>query len=117
VHRLLVCLLLASAAGPALAQVPFGAPPGVQAGDYANQVELDRQRMVALENELNARDAARRAEAAVRTLAPPPLPLPLAGSSTTGGHAIASASSGASIPDDRLAASNARVRAAADNRR
>jgi hypothetical protein len=100
----------------AAAQTPFALPPGaVLPGEYANQMELDRQRMVNLQNELNARDATRRADEAVRSLALPPLPSPPVRPQAEAGNGLAPTP--AEIPDDRLAASNARVRAAAAVRR
>jgi len=112
--RAAAVLLVLAAAGPAAAQ------PLTTATDYLLQMELQaqqelaRQRSVALENQLMSLEARLQAEqglAAVRTqqarpyLPPPPalnLPQPQIDTSKL-----------ASIPDDRLAASNRAVREAA----
>ena len=84
--------------------------------DLQAQQQMQRQRSIALENQLNALDARVQSEQRLRDVqaarppafqspADPSTPRPL----TAGGYA--------SIPDAALAASNARVRAASQNRR
>jgi len=114
----LTVFLALTASAPAMAQpATMGLPNAVTAADLAT-VQAEQQRQaVALENRLNAQDAQRRADDAVDTLralsatpalsfAPPPPP-----------RATPDPSSMASIPDARLAKSNARVQRAAENRR
>lgn len=106
-------VLLASLvmAGPAAGQVPLALQ--LDNERWAEQ-QLARQREIAIYNELSAMDARIRTDQALRDLErqrrPEPTPaLREPRRLDTGGLAT--------IPDDRLAASNARVRAAASNRR
>ncbi|WP_374572698.1 hypothetical protein [Phenylobacterium sp.] len=117
--RMILAVFAAALAGPALAQTP---PDLVSQGDLAIQnaeaQAAANRREVSLENRLNAQDAALRAETAVRALqdqsaqAATAIPPP-----ALAGAASVSLGDMASIPDERLAASNARVREAAQNRR
>ena len=112
--RGLAFILLASSAlaAPALAQV---SPQATQQLDLMTQQQLDRQRSIALENQLNTLDARVQTEQRLRDLqaaAPPPYPRgapTLTATTATGGYA--------SIPDAALAASNARIRDVTQNRR
>lgn len=111
--RIPLALIVALAAGPALAQE-------VTQGELMMMQEAARRQEVEIRNQLQALDAARRADEGVRGLraqaagdvttpALPPIP----------SYALSRvpASDMATIPDDRLKASNARVKAAANNRR
>jgi hypothetical protein len=113
-RRLALCLALLAAPATVAAQTATPRVPD----DVWMQQQLDRQRAVALENELNAREATRRADEAVRSLQA------MGQASSTPSFDVTPAPRtppppGAivSIPDARLAASNARVKAAAENRR
>lgn len=110
-----LALLLALMMTPAPVSAQTG--PGILPGEYATHLELERQRAIALENELNAREAARRAEEAVRTLQAQSRAAPLTFDVTPAIRSTPAPASMAVIPDDWLAASNARVKAAAENRR
>jgi hypothetical protein len=85
--------------------------------ELAHQQEMERQRVTAQTNELMALEARLKTEQSLATLrlqsVRPVLPEPY----LTGEGAAILPSSYPQIPDDRLAASNARVRAAAANRR
>lgn len=104
--------LMGLSAFAAAAQVPYGSvvtDPGYQA-----QQQIDRQRAIALENQLNTLDARVQSEQRLRdfqaTVPPPGLRAPE--------HPVPTGSSPyASIPDAALAASNERVRAASKNPR
>lgn len=113
--RILACTLglLGLSASAAAAQVlPYGSvvtDPGYQA-----QQQMDRQRAIALENQLNTLDARVQSEQRLRdfqaSVPPPGLRAPE--------HPVPTGSSPyASIPDAALAASNERVRAASKNPR
>lgn len=116
--RALTLLLLLAAAAPAAAQVPAPLEPGyADRAEWAAAQEAARRREVALENQLNAQDAARRADEGVRALQGQADRAQLSFVSPPGPPAAPRASDMATIPDARLAASNARVRAAASNRR
>lgn len=112
-RRLALALFATSAlAGPALAQV---SPQATQQLDLLTQQQLDRQRSIALENQLNTLEARVQSEQRLRDLqaaTPPPYPRGApaqTATTTTGGYA--------SIPDAALAASNARIRDVTQNRR
>jgi hypothetical protein len=103
-------------AGPAAAQTDPLA--NIRQQELLAQQQMIQQRSIAVENQLNALDARLRAEqslADLRAQAAPPLPIPSDPALTP--TPPAPAGGYASIPDDRLAASNARVRAASGNRR
>lgn len=112
--RALACSLglLGLSMTAAAAQVPYGSvvtDPGYQA-----QQQIDRQRAIALENQLNTLDARVQSEQRLRdfqaTVPAPGLRGPDHPAPTTGAPY-------ASIPDAALAASNERVRAASKNPR
>lgn len=117
--RVLIALLCLACAGPAAAQYD----PLVLQRDAELQAQADqaRRRDVELGNRLSTLEAQQQTDQALRDIArtrqrPPPLaiydpeaPPPRAAPVAAGAFA--------SIPDDALAASNARVRAAAANRR
>jgi len=114
VRALLLALMIAA---PAAAQTP---PGYVTEGEWAAAEAAARQREVALENRLNALDAARRAEEGIQALREqserarsPSLSEPY----VTAPRALPDPGGMATIPDSRLARSNARVREAAENRR
>lgn len=116
--RALVILAVLATAGPAAAQLT---PQDLHLqAELQAQAELARQRGVALENQLMSLEARLQAERGVATIeaqkARPYIPEPyvatLAPSSTP-----VDTSRLVSIPDDRLAASNAAVRAAQQPRR
>ena len=107
--------LFAVSAAPALAQVDHQS--AMRDLDALNQQQIQLQRSVALENQLNTLDAKVQTDQrlrdidAIRTrpsLTAPSGP-PAVGTKNDDGYV--------SIPDDMLAASNARVRAASQNRR
>lgn len=108
---LLLALMMTPA--PAAAQTAAGVLPG----EYATHLEQERQRAIALENELNAREAARRAEEAVRSLQAQSRGSTLTFDVTPAIRSTPAPGAMATIPDAWLAASNARVKAAAENRR
>ena len=112
--RRLACSLglLGLSASIAAAQVPYGSvvtDPGYQA-----QQQIDWQRAIALENQLNTLDARVQSEQRLRdfqaTVPPPGLKGPDRTAPTASGPY-------ATIPDAALAASNERVRAASKNPR
>lgn len=112
-----VLAILTAAASPAAAQLD---PARIaRENDLWAQQQLQNQRAVAMENQLNALDARLSTEVRLRELRDqarrPVLPAP---------HVSRSASAATpdlgpfpSIPDETLAASNRRVRAASQNRR
>lgn len=114
-------LTAALAASAVLAAVPASAQD-LYALERSNELRVEQQmanqRAIALENEFQALDARLRTEQALRDLrdqaAQPYVRIPR---DPSVGPALAPIPGAASIPDDRLAASNARVRAAAQNRR
>ena len=114
-RTVLILLAVSALAHPAGAQ-DLQALALQQTQDLEMQRAMDRQRDVVLHNELMVLDARVRTDQAVRDLqdqrANPPLrSLPALGAAPIDPQAYAA------IPDDRLAASNARVRAAARNTR
>jgi hypothetical protein len=114
--RIALVLLTLATAGPAVAQ-PY---LGVQARDAQTQADLQalRYRDVQITNELAAMQARAQAEQALSNLqagrSAPILSHAVRGS---GPPSVVDTSKLVSIPDSILAQSNARVRAAADNRR
>ncbi|MFN3523560.1 MAG: hypothetical protein ACK4YQ_15040 [Phenylobacterium sp.] len=113
---LLILAGLAASAAPAAAQAPGGYIPGyVTEGEAAAAEAAARQRQVDLENRLNALEAARRADEAVRTLREQSARSTLSFAPPPGPRAVPEGL--ATIPDERLARSNQRVREAAANRR
>ena len=115
-RQIAVATLALAFAAPVAAQVP-GAAGYVTQGEFDAAREAARRREVELENRLNALDATRRADEAVRSLreqadrAQPGLtPVP-------GLRLKLDPGPYAAIPDAWLAESNERVRAAAANRR
>jgi hypothetical protein len=123
-RHLAIALVFGLAAGPALAAQPLLPPTAAtqaQMQVLQSQIEIQQdlaaRRAVIQENQLNALDVQRRAEAAAAAIqaagraphVPPPPP---------GAPPPAIELNGlASMPDDVLAASNARAKAAAENRR
>lgn len=114
--RFLLALALLTTAGPAFAQTDHRTLAREQ--ELRVQQQMLQQRSIALENQLNAIDARVRTEQALSDLRvqqlTPPLRLPddpaaISPSIAQGGFA--------SVPDDRLADSNRRVREASGNRR
>ncbi|WP_374534934.1 hypothetical protein [Phenylobacterium sp.] len=107
----LVLLAATSLATPALGQV---SPQAQQQLDLLTQQQLDRQRSIALENQLNALDARVQSERRLQDFqaaAPPAYARRAPGEGATPGAGYAA------IPDAVLADSNARVRAVTQNRR
>lgn len=104
--------LLALSAGASSAQVPYGSV--VTDPAYMAQQQIDRQRAIALENQLNTLDARIQSEQRLREFEaaqpPPRLSAPERPAPTVSGAY-------ATIPDAMLADSNARVRAASKNPR
>lgn len=110
--RALIVLAMAAAATPAAAQ---DAMLQHYIAEAQVEQEMSRQRDVALRNELSTLEARVRTEIAITELERQrePLRLPLAEDPRKPAPAPETF---AAIPDDRLAASNARVRAAAKGR-
>jgi hypothetical protein len=108
--------VLAASANPAPAQVdPLR---GLRDAEVFSQQQSDRQRSIELENRLNALDARLQTERSLRNLEVQQSRHAPARSIPPDDARPSSRSPGyASIPDDRLAASNARVRDASRNRR
>lgn len=117
--RALVILAALAAATPAAAQLS----PADQGRilDLEMQQEMMRQRGVALQNELTTLEARLRTEQSLATLElqsrRPLIPLPPAFAGVPPTYAPIDSSKLVSIPDDRLAASNAAVRQATQRRR
>jgi hypothetical protein len=117
----LLAALFAASASPAPAQVygeptPGFGPMSLREADLFSRQQAAEQRAVALENQLNALEARVRTDENLRQLesqqarhAPPGMDPASGRAPRVGAYA--------SIPNDRLAASNARVRAASNNRR
>ena len=121
--RIALALLTLATAGPATAQ-PYLAQPylGVQARDLQTQADLQalRYRDVQAANELAALQARAQADQALGNLQAgrtAPILSPAARRSGAGPPTVIDTSKLVSIPDSILAQSNARIRAAADNRR
>ncbi|KRB52171.1 hypothetical protein ASE02_13640 [Phenylobacterium sp. Root700] len=112
---LLSLALLTVSAAPALAQVDHQS--AMRDLDVLNQQQMQLQRSVALENQLSTLEAKVQTEQRLRDIdairTRPSLTLP------SGPRAVGTTNADGyvSIPDDMLAASNARVRAASQNRR
>ncbi|WP_312161443.1 hypothetical protein [Phenylobacterium sp.] len=112
--------VFAASASPAPAQVardPVARDLEIQNQQYQAQQMIDRQRAIALENQLNTLDARIQSQERLQGLEamrPRSTPAPL--ESAVQPPAL-SMSNFASIPDAALASSNARVRAASQNRR
>jgi hypothetical protein len=109
---------LAAAAGPAAAQnLQQQMDLSQRAAELRAQQDMADRRAVILENRLTTLEAQARTQQAFDILQAqrqtPPLPEPPAG----GPPPQIDTGALASMPDDALAASNARVRAAAENRR
>lgn len=115
---LLAVAVLAASASPAPAQVtrdPATRELESQNQQFQAQQMIDRQRAVALENQINTLDARIQSQERLQGLEAARGPtLPLDG---TVRPPPLSMSSFASIPDAALASSNARVRAALQNKR
>ncbi|HEY8616587.1 hypothetical protein [Phenylobacterium sp.] len=109
-------VLALASAGPAAAQVNTDA---MRFQELQMQQEMMRQRMLSQELELNALDSRLRTEQAIRDVQTqrtlPPLPLPPPAASPRAAVPI-DTSKLASMPDDRLAASNDAVREASRSR-
>jgi hypothetical protein len=116
-RTVLLALAALAAAGPAAAQLPSTVQDQILRNELAAQQRLEQQRQVAIDNQLMALEAQARASQGIAASqaqsARPYIPLPSAGPSVSGGRAEAAVDTSklASIPDDRLAASNAAVRA------
>lgn len=114
-HRLALSLaILAVSAPAALAQVDHRS--AMRDLDLLNQQQMQQQRSIALENQYNALDARVQTEQRLRDVdvmrtRPSLTTKPGAQPEAPGAGAFAS------MPDDMLAASNARVREASQNRR
>ncbi|MDO9433196.1 MAG: hypothetical protein Q7T84_18000 [Phenylobacterium sp.] len=116
-NRLIISLaVLAVSAPSALAQVDHRA--AMRDLDLTAQQQMQQQRSIALENQFNALDAKVQTEQRIRevdimrtrpSLTLPPKAAPAADQVGMAGFA--------SMPDDMLAGSNARVREASQNRR
>lgn len=122
--RIVPALMVLVVAGPATAQIYTNQSYLGLQGARDAQVQADlqalRYRDVQVTNELAALQARAQAEQALSNLAAGRAPAPpanLAPAVTGGGAPVVDTSKLASIPDSALAQSNARVRAAADNRR
>ena len=115
--RAIVLILGLACAAPAAAQDYLGLTLQNDAARAA-EAEQARQRDVALSNQLSALEARMQTEQALRDIAAlrqrPVLPAP---ADPAFPSPTFEANAFASIPDSALAASNARVRAAAQNRR
>jgi hypothetical protein len=119
--RIALTLLTLAMAGPAMAQTYLG----VQARDAQTQADLQalRYRDVQVTNELAAAQARAQAEEALSNIqagrAAPNFPTVLAPAARGGAASppVIDTTKLVSIPDNVLAQSNARIRAAADNRR
>ena len=116
---LTLAVLAASAAAPAAAQLT---PQDLHLqAEIAAQAELARQRSIAIENQLMALEARLRAEQGIATVeaqkARPYIPLPPVDVPGAVASRPVDTSNLVSIPDDRLAASNAAVREAQQPRR
>lgn len=117
--RVLIVTAALAAAAPAWAQSPTPYTDQLRLGEIQAQQDLARNRMVAQENELMALEARLRTEQALRDIqvqrSLPPLPT-LPDDPKRPPPAL-DTSRIATIPDDRLEASNERVREAAETRR
>lgn len=108
--------VLAASANPAPAQVDT--LRSLRDAEIFSQQQTDRQRSLELENRLSTLDAQIQTDRALRDIQAqqarhaPPRSLPLYDARPS-----SRSSAYVSIPDDRLAASNARVREASRNRR
>jgi hypothetical protein len=116
--RIALVLFTLATAGPAMAQ-PY---LGVQARDAQTQADLQalRYRDVQTTNELAAMQARAQADQALSNLQAgrtAPIVFPAARGSSSAPPTVIDTSKLVSIPDSILAQSNARVRAAAENRR
>ena len=116
--RAVIVLLALGVASPAVGQDFRGFAQAREAQLFA-EAQAARNRDIALANELAALEARLQTEQALSNLqaarATPPVPLILPNPRVSGSPVDTRPF--ASIPDATLAASNARVRAAADNRR
>jgi hypothetical protein len=118
--RLAVPALVLTLASPAAAQDLSAADRAFDMGrqaELAMQQQMLRQREIALSNELATLEARVRTEQALRDLEVLRVPPALPPVSPKAPPAALDSSRLASIPDDRLAASNARVLQAARDRR
>jgi hypothetical protein len=118
--RALIVLAMAAFASPALAQDPYALTLQRDA-ELQAQADLARQREVELNNRLSTLEARQQTDQALRDIQAlrqrPTLPTIYDPDAPPPPRAAVPAGAFASIPDDVLAASNARVRAAAANRR
>jgi len=117
--RVLIVTAALAAAAPAWAQSPTPYTDQLRLGEIQAQQDLARNRAIAQENELMALDARLRTEQALRDIqvqrSLPPLPtLP---DDPKRPPPVLDTSGVATIPDDRLEASNQRVREASETRR
>jgi hypothetical protein len=113
-RTLLAVLIITACAGPALAQDPiFDARNAAMWQEQQAADQLARQRSVALENQVGAFEAQTQTESRLRDLEVQPTASRLAASDTRPRPLVAMPSN----IDAWMAQSNARVRAAAANRR
>ncbi|MFZ3008122.1 MAG: hypothetical protein WA047_18310 [Phenylobacterium sp.] len=113
-RTLLAVLIITACAGPTLAQDPiFDARNAAMWQEQQAADQLARQRSVALENQVGAFEARTQTERRLRDLEVRPTAARLAASDTRAGPMVAMPSE----IDAWMAQSNARVRAAAANRR
>jgi hypothetical protein len=114
-HRLALSLaVLAVSAPSAMAQVDHQS--AMRDLDLMNRQQMQQQRSIALENQFNALDARVQTEQRLRDVE---VMRTRPSMTTKPGAAMDSPGAGgfAAMPDDMLAASNARVREASQNRR
>jgi hypothetical protein len=119
-RALMLAAVLGLAAAPAAAQLlPTGPDATLRQQELQMQQDLTRQRLLAQELELQALDARLRTQQAERDIAVqrslPPLPPPSLDPNRPPPRIDTAGL--ASVPDDRLAASNAAVRAVTEGRR
>jgi hypothetical protein len=118
--RTLIILMCLAWAGPAAAQPDSLALTLQRDADLQARADLARQREVELNNRLSTLEARQQTDQALRDIDAmrqrPPLPTIYDPSAAPPAAAVP-AGAFAAIPDAALAASNARVRAAAANRR
>jgi hypothetical protein len=118
--RALVALAVFAIAGPAAAQPPYFALFQGREAQAAAEADAARYREIVTRNELAVLQARVQAEQAISDLQAArasPVLSPAVRGSDTAPPALIDTSQLVSIPDDVLAQSNARVRAAAANRR
>lgn len=113
--RFLLSLALLAASGPAFAQTDHQILAREQ--ELMVQQQMLQQRSIALENQLSAMEARVRTEQALSDLRVQQLTPPIRLPQVPANPPIIVQGGFASVPDDRLADSNRRVREASGNRR